>query len=124
MIDDIPPHLRAAYNRLMSTADDLATARIRAEKQRSGDWDTRTEVDDAIMDELAVMPSASNELRAYATRVATGECRWNEIEWRAAVVPPEIVELQRSARFVWFRNPTPRPTPVEEDETPFRFQWE
>ncbi|MDH6679820.1 hypothetical protein M2284_004044 [Rhodococcus sp. LBL1] len=124
MIDEIPPHLRVVYNRVMVSADSLATERMRAEKQRHGDWDNRIEIDDAFMDELSAMPSASNELRAYAARVATGECRWDEIEWRAAVVPPEIAELRLSRQFVWFRNPTPRPAPVEEDETPFRFQWE
>ncbi|RDI18497.1 hypothetical protein DEU38_12065 [Rhodococcus sp. AG1013] len=124
MIDGIPPHLRSAYDRLMNSADSLATERIRAERQRHGDWDTRTEIDDAFMDRLAAMPDVSDELRAYAARVAAGECRWEEIEWRAAAVPPEIAELRQSRHFVWFRNPTPRPTPVEEDEAPYRFQWE
>lgn len=124
MNDEVPPHLRAAYNRVMVSADSLATERMRAEKQRHGDWDTRIEIDDAFMDELAAMPSVSNELLAYAARVATRECRWDEIEWRATVLPPEVVELRQSRNFVWFRNAGPRLAPAEEDEIPFRFQWE
>ncbi|MFI6432211.1 hypothetical protein [Rhodococcus oryzae] len=124
MTDDIPSHLRAAYDRVMDAVADAATARIRSEKQRSGDWDTHTEVTDDLMEEIAALPTSSPELRIYASRVASGECRWCEIEYRARPIPAEVAEIKNSGHFRWFPHMTPPLATEDEDPGPYEIEWE
>lgn len=124
MIDDIPPHLRSAYDRVMGAVADAATVRIRSEKQRSGDWDMRLEVTEAMMDRIAALPASSPAIRAYATRVAAGECGWHEIEYRARPIPPEVDEIKDCGQYIWFPHATQSPEPEEDRAGPYEIKWE
>ena len=130
MSDDMPPHLAAAYDRAMAACEDLETAVAHARGARHGDWDTRTEVDDEFMEFLAASSLASDELRAYAARVAGGECRWAEIETLASPRPPELADLRDDTEFIWTfpevapTTPEPKPEVHWEDEEPYQFKWE
>ncbi|NLU82615.1 hypothetical protein [Rhodococcus sp. HNM0569] len=126
MSTDVPPFLQSSFDRIMGAADDLATARIQAAKQRSGDWDMRTVIDDAFMDRLAESPVASDQLKAYAARVAAGECTWPQIDTKVTTLPPEIPELRDSPQFRWFPYFSPKaPEPTEDQwDEPYRIKWE
>ncbi|MFD4181121.1 hypothetical protein [Rhodococcus sp. NPDC058514] len=124
MIDDIPPHLRPSYDRAIEAIADAATARIRSEKSRNGDWDTRIEVTDELWDKIAALPTSSAELRVYAERVAAGECRWDEVEYQARPVPQEVAEIKNSGLYRWFSHPTPLREPEDEEAGPYEIKWE
>ncbi|MFD1815784.1 hypothetical protein [Rhodococcus gannanensis] len=126
MTDDIPPFLRSAYGRLRDAIDDAESARIRAAKFRQGDWDKRIDVTDAIMERTAGLDDASPAIRAYAARVAAGECRWYEIESRSNPVPPEVDFFKNSPIYRWYPNATPPPAlePDFDEPEPYRIPWE
>ena len=124
MIEDMPPHARAAYDRLMTSCSDLEAARARALdtdlKARMG---TRT-VTAELLARLASSPRASADLIRYAGRVALGECSWERIEVDADPLPPEVEELKADPQIVW---PSEWPTSTTESEfgsEPYRIPWE
>jgi hypothetical protein len=108
---DVDPDIEQAYRRLMDRADDLETARLRAERlDVHALMSEPTLVTEEFMSQLATMPHSSPELRAFAERVYSGECRWSEIESSARPVPPEVAELKDSPNFAWtWRAPTDGP---------------
>lgn len=124
MNDDIPPFLRSAYGRLRDAIDDAETARIRAAKFREGEWDAQIDVTDAIMERTAQLDDASPSIRAYAARVAAGECHWHEIESRCHPIPPEVGFFKNSGIYRWYPNATPAPAPEPEEPEPYRIPWE
>jgi hypothetical protein len=108
---DLDPDIEQAFRRLMDRADDLETARLRAERlDVHALLSEPTLVTEEFMSDLARIPHASAELRAYAERVYSGECRWSEIETLARPLPTEVAELKDSPNFVWTWNaPTDDP---------------
>lgn len=122
MSSDVPPELRSIYNKIMNAAAQVETAAIRLDRVSNGDWDSRTDVTDELMDALAAKEGASPELRQYAERVANGECRWDQIESRVKVLPIEVIELKQSPRVIWY--PTPPKPVVDEYYEPYRIPWE
>jgi hypothetical protein len=78
-------------------------------------------VDSSMMYDIASLPGASAELKAYAERVGAGESRWNEIETLSVPVPPEVAELKRDPMLIWFPASGPS-TP--DDELPYRIPWQ
>lgn len=63
--------------------------------------DEPTEVTDEFMRAPATRPGVSPGLADYWLRVQRGECQWSEIEIHARPLPPEVVEMKSSSRFVW-----------------------
>jgi hypothetical protein len=122
--DEIPPFLRSAYGRLRDAIDDAETARIRAAKFREGDWDKRIDVTDAIMERTAGRDDASSAIRAYAARVAAGQCHWYEIESRSNPIPPEVAYFKNSHIYRWYPNATPPPVSEPEETEPYSIPWE
>ncbi len=127
---EVPPHLLGPYRRIIEAGENLETILHQAQAIRHGDWDSRTEVDDEFMEFLAASSLASDELRAYAARVAGGECRWAEIETLASPRPPELADLRDDTEFIWTfpevapTTPEPKPEVHWEDEEPYQFKWE
>ncbi|MCD2108102.1 hypothetical protein O4214_25335 [Rhodococcus erythropolis] len=62
----------------MKAAAAVDDAAIKLDRVTEGDWDSRIDVTDHLLNFLAGRPEASAELRHYATRVAAGECRWEK----------------------------------------------
>jgi len=122
MIESLPPHARAAYDRLMGSCRELEDARTRAlDTDLKARVETRT-VTAELLDRLASSPRASSELIHYATRVASGECSWERIEVDADSVPPEVHELKSDAQIMW---PNEWPTSTTEVlSQPYRIPWE
>ncbi|MGW6659102.1 hypothetical protein [Rhodococcus sp. NPDC055024] len=122
MNSEIPPELRSSYDKIMKAAAAVADAAIKLDRVTDGDWDSRIDVTDHLLNFLADRPEASPELRHYAARVAAGECRWEQIESQLRALPAELVELKNSPRFIWFSAP-----PIsdgDEDYEPYRIPWE
>lgn len=78
------------------------------------------------MNTVASSTSASDELRQYAARVASGECQWSDIEQRCVPLPHEVTELKDSPHFVWRWTSTVRRQPIDDEEeiVPYRIPWE
>ncbi|MFR9752276.1 hypothetical protein ACL02S_14740 [Nocardia sp. 004] len=116
---DLDPEIEAAARRVMDGVDDLRTARLRAERMDVAEILRQpTPVTAELMSDLAALPHASPELRAYAERVRTGECRWSEIELFARPLPPEAVELKASPNFLWEWHSQPPPPPPSPPPAP------
>lgn len=115
---DIEPDIEQAFRRLMDSADDLETARLRAERlDVHALFSEPTVVTEEFMAMLAGSQNASPELRVFAERVYAGECRWSEIELRARPLPPEVAELKASTNFFWeWTAPPPRPATAPDDD--------
>ena len=120
MIEPLPPHARAAYDRLMASCGELESARTRAlDTDLTARVGTRT-VTAELLSRLACSPRASADLTLYARRVTSGECSWERIELEASPLPPEVDELKGDPQIDW-------PTPNTEDEVesqPYRIPWE
>ena len=123
MIESLPPHARAAYDRLMASCRELEAARVRAL-----DTDLKTtaphRVTAELLARLASSLRASSALVHYAGRVASGECSWERIEVDASPLPPEVEELKADPRVEW---PEHWPTPIAESDIgshPYRIPWE
>ncbi|MGY1896624.1 hypothetical protein ACW9HR_05505 [Nocardia gipuzkoensis] len=109
---DLDPEIEAAARRVMDGVDDLRTAHLRVERMNVAEILRRpTPVTEELMFDLAALPHASPELRAYAELVHNGECQWAEIEVLARPLPPEVADLKASPNFIWNWNPQPPPTP-------------
>lgn len=114
------PHLDAsvdaAFQKLSNAADRLATARIRTDRIDVHELvNEPIEVDDGLMFNLAALPTASAELRAYCIRVYAGECQWCDIERLSVPVPPEVAELKASPNYAWrWDSPPPPPQPTRQ----------
>lgn len=125
MMEDLDPNIERAYRRLMDASDKLAGVRIRSERERNGDWDTRRDVDDAMMNQLAEAPDASPELKSYARRVAAGICEWRDIDELANPVPVEVWKIKHSPLFRWYPARTvPVQEAVRDEDEPYRIPWE
>lgn len=124
--DDLDPDVEAAYRRLMDASDKLASIRIQSAHEREGDWDTRRDVDDAMMQRLAGSHDASPELVRYSKRVAAGLCEWRDADQLAIPVPPEIVLIKRSPLFRWYpaRDNADGAGSEPEHVGPYRIPWE
>ncbi len=112
---NLDPNVEAAARKVFSAAADLETASLRVERTDIEQlWDAPTPVTGGLLAELAAMPNASPELKAYAERVRSGECQWEQIELLARPIPPEIAELKSSPSFTWQWDPEPEqpPTPA------------
>lgn len=125
-MDDLDPNIERAFRKLMDASDKLAGVRIKSERERSGDWDMRRDVDDAMMNDLAGSPDASSDLIRYAKRVAAGICEWRDIEQLANPLPPEICSIKDSPLFRWYPARPTRADPADdpEDDRPYRIPWE
>lgn len=119
---EVPPELRGGYDKIMKAAAAVDDAAIKLDRVTDGDWDSRIDVTDHLLNFLTGGPKASAELRHYATRVAGGECRWEQIESQLRALPAELVELKDSPRFIWFSAPPI--ADVDEDYEPYRIPWE
>ena len=124
MIESLPPHARAAYDRLMKSCSELEAARTRALntdlKAQSGTRHVTAE----LLARLASSPRASAAMTRFADRVASGECSWERIELEASPLPPEVDELKGDPQIDW---PAEWPTQNTEDEVgtqPYRIPWE
>lgn len=107
---NLDPAVEAAARRVLDSVDDLRTVRLRVERMDvSGILNEPTLVTEELLFELAALPYASPGLRAYAERVRAGECRWSEIELLAWPLPPEVVDLKSSPRFIWPWDPQANP---------------
>lgn len=122
MIESLTPHVRAAYDRLMTSCGELEAARKRAlNTDLKAPAGTRY-VTAELLARLASSRRASADLIHYATRVASGECSWERVEVDATPVPPEVEELKADPQIVW---PAEWPTPIAETGTsPYRIPWE
>ncbi|WP_068275447.1 hypothetical protein [Aldersonia kunmingensis] len=124
---DLDPDIEQAYRRLMDRSDELATARLRVERlDVHAILSEPTLVTEEFMSNLASTEHASPELRNFADRVHSGECRWSEIEFRARPLPHEVAELKESPNFVWTwggpavtpPSPSPRQDADDDDYEP------
>lgn len=111
-------------NALQAVTDALdRSAEVRAEVGRAS-LSPATEprvADNSLMYFLASRPEASPEIRDYANRVSSGECRWQDIDSACRPLPPEVVELKQEPLLVWF--PPSAPPPPEDDE-PYSIPWQ
>jgi hypothetical protein len=118
MIESLPPHARAAYDRLMASCGELEATRTRAS---NADLKTRT-VTTELLARVASSPRASADLIHYARRVASGECCWERIQVDANPLPPEVDELTADPLIVW---PSEWPTSTTDAlSQPYRIPWE
>ena len=115
------PILRRAVQKMTDAFDRMAQTRAEVERTPLSSIDEPRNVDGALMFAIASLASASPELRAYAGRVAAGECSWDEIETLSRPVPPEIGELKRDTALIWFPA---KQTPPPDDEEPYRIPWQ
>ncbi|MDV6260897.1 hypothetical protein [Rhodococcoides yunnanense] len=123
MIESLPPHARAAYDRLMASCGELEAARTRALDTDPKATATHR-VTAELLARLASSLRASSALTHYAGRVASGECSWERIEVDADPVPPEVEELKADPQIVW---PSEWPSSTEESDVgsqPYRIPWE
>ncbi|MET0196744.1 MAG: hypothetical protein ABW364_05940, partial [Rhodococcus fascians] len=72
------PILRRAVQKMTDAFDRMAQTRAVVERTPLSSIDEPRNVDSALMFAIASLASASPELRAYAGRVAAGECSWDE----------------------------------------------
>lgn len=122
MIEHLPPHARAAYDRLMTSCSELEAARTRALNTDLKTPAGTRHVTAELLARLASSPRASVELIHFADRVASGECSWERVEVDADPRPPEVEELKADPQIVW---PNEWPTPIAETGTsPYRIPWE
>lgn len=119
---DLDPDVEAVVRKVRDAVDRLRTATIRlADIEIDELFDRPTEVTEEFIAMVAAMDSASPGLKAYAERVANGECRWSDIESLAHPLPPEVTEMRSSPRFVWPWSPEPAhapPPPARASSTP------
>lgn len=109
---NVDPAIEAAAKRVLDSVDDLRTVRMRVENMDvSAILNEPTLVTEALMFEFAALPYASPALREYAQRVHAGECRWPDIESLVHPLPPEVVDLKSSPRFIWPWDPRDNPPP-------------
>ena len=123
MIESLPPHARAAYDRLMASCGELQAARTRAVNTELPAAKTRT-VTKELLARLASSPRASSELIHYARRVETGECSWERIAVDASPLPPEVDELKRDPQIDWPTQWPTSTTDVDVGAQPYRIPWE
>lgn len=122
MSEFLPPHARAAYDRLMASCGELEAARARAlDVELNARAGSRT-VTTKLLARLSSSPRASAQLEHYAGRVASGECSWERIEVDANPVPPEVEELEADPQIVW-PSEWPKST-AEVPSRPYRIPWE
>jgi hypothetical protein len=122
---DVPFHLEAAVRRIQDAGYTIDTHRIRADHVSNGDWDTRIDVDEALMSRLAGTDTASDSLRAFASRVDAGTAEWHDIERILRTLPPEVIELKASKHYRWcWGYQPPVATPVEDEPEPYRIPWQ
>lgn len=122
---DVPPHLEAAVRRIQDAGHAVDTRRIRADQVSNGDWDTRIDVDEALMSRLAETDAASDALRAFAARVDADTAEWRDIERILRTLPPEVIELKASKHYRWrWDHQSPVATPVEDEPKPYRIPWQ
>ncbi|MEV0332141.1 hypothetical protein [Nocardia sp. NPDC050717] len=117
---DLDPTVEALARKVMDAVDNLRTATIRLASIDVDElFDGATEVTEEFMATIAGMDTASPALKAYAERVAAGECRWADIESMARPVPPEVAEMKGSPReFTWKWSPEPPQAPASEPNWP------
>lgn len=121
MMESDDPVLRQALRKMTDIFDTMAETRARVQRTPLPSFDQPRMVDSSMMYDIASLPGASAELKAYAERVGAGECRWNEIETLSVPVPPEVAELKRDPMLIWFPASGPS-TP--DDELPYRIPWQ
>lgn len=119
MPDD--PLVRRAMRRMTEAFDRLAQTRADVERTPVPRFDGQRVVDSSMMFGIASLPGASAELKAYAFRVGTGECCWDEIESLCRPVPREVAELKLDPLVIWF--PPRRALPPDDDE-PYTIPWQ
>lgn len=115
------PTLRLALRKMTDAFDRMAQTRAEIERTPLPFIDEPRNVDSSLMFAITSLPDASPELRAYAGRVAAGECSWDEIETLSMPVPSEVGELKRDPALIWF---PPRQTPPPDDEEPYTIAWQ
>ncbi|MET4047306.1 hypothetical protein BJD99_08640 [Rhodococcus sp. 1163] len=113
--------LRQALRKMSDALDRMAQTRAQVESTPLPSFDQPRTVTGSMMYDIASLPGASAELRAYAARVGAGECRWDEIETLSRPVPPEVEELKRDPLSIWFAPP---PTLPADDEKPYTIPWQ
>lgn len=125
MTENLGPHpstnrdgWQNAYNRLLDSCAHLETARRRVESTAVASGRKNRLVTAELLIRLAASSRASDALRDYAARVATGECEWNRIELDARPVPDEVAELKTDPHVEW-----PPDWPLSE-EVPYRIDWQ
>ncbi|MGW0177808.1 hypothetical protein [Nocardia sp. NPDC003345] len=110
---DLDPQMEALARRVLNAVDDLETARLRLERTELADlWSEPIPVTESLLQRMADSPASSAELKAYAMRVAAGECLWCDIERLARPMPPEVPELKSLPAYEWIwgvTSPTPPP---------------
>lgn len=90
---DIPPGAEAAVRRFQNAMADVATQAARLRRLADEPIEPFAGVDEARLNAMARMPSASPELAAAAAAISRGECTWHEIVEGLRRQPPEIVNL-------------------------------
>lgn len=110
---NLDAEVEAFARKVMDAADDLRTATIRLTSLDVEQlFDSATEVTEEFISMVAGMDTASPALKAYAERVAAGECRWCDIETLARPVPPEVAEMKSLPQeFIWKWTPEPPQAP-------------
>ncbi|MEV6223260.1 hypothetical protein AB0M13_16555 [Nocardia fluminea] len=110
---DLDAEVEAFARKVMDAADNLRTATIRLTSINVDElFESATEVTEEFISMVAGMDTASPALKAYAARVAAGECRWCDIETLARPVPPEVAEMKSLPReFIWKWTPEPPQAP-------------
>ncbi|QIS06956.1 hypothetical protein F5X71_35735 [Nocardia brasiliensis] len=117
---DLDPEVEAMARKVMAAVDNLRTATIRlSDIDIDQLFDGATEVTEEFISMVAGMDTASPALKAYAERVASGECRWSEIETRAHPMPPEVAEMKDSPQFTWKWTPEASQVPAAPTELPW-----
>ncbi|MGW4845483.1 hypothetical protein [Nocardia brasiliensis] len=115
---DLDPTAEALARQVMDAVDNLRTATIRLDSIDPAElFERATEVTEEFISMVAGMDTASAALKAYAERVASGECRWSDIETLANPVPPEVAEMKGSPEFIWRWSPEPPAEPAPPSAT-------
>lgn len=114
------PLLRHALQKMTDAFSAMARTRAEVERTPIPSFDGPRTVDSSMMYDIASLPGASTELRAFAARVAAGECRWDQIDTLSRPVPREVADLKNDPNVIWF-PPSPPPSP---DDAQYRIPWQ
>ena len=113
--------LRQALSKATSVFDRMADTRARVGRTPLPSFDQPRQVDSSMMYDIASLPGASAELKAYAQRVGAGECRWDDIESLSVPVPAEIAQLKADSMLIWFPESH---SALRDDDAPYRIPWQ
>ncbi len=92
---DIPPGAEAAIRRFQGSLAAVATQAAHLRRIADEPIQPFAGIDEAHLDRMATMSTASAEMASAATAIRQAECSWREIVEGYRRQPPEVVDLIR-----------------------------